>query len=213
MSLAQGNTALSQVIYQTEDKHIALGDMFAEAESVSLVDNHSDKISYNYLGLGALFAAGAFVSSSDSGSTSSGRLLINDAQASFTPIDLEVSALRTIEEYTTDSSPLTQASYTEAGVMGVTVGDANDNILGNSGRYADQIIHGLGGSNTITGGKGNDLINGGTGNHTLSGGDGKDTFKYSHLDLMTATMSDTITDFSVTDDILDLSGVGWFWGC
>ena len=95
-----------------------------------------------------------------------------------------------------------QGDSLEAGVM---VGDANDNVLGNSVSNADQIIHGLGGSDTITGGKGDDLINGGTGNNTLTGGDGKDTFRYSHLDLSTAAVSDTITDFSETDDALDLS--------
>ena len=120
MSLAQGNIALSQIIYQAEDKHIALGDMFAEAESVSLEDNDSDNIGYSLLGLGALFAAGALVASSGSGSNSSDRLLVNDAQASSTPMNAEVSALQKIEDYTTGSSALTQATYTEAGISGVT---------------------------------------------------------------------------------------------
>ena len=88
---------------------------------------------------------------------------------------------------------------------GIIVGDDTADTLGDSGSNADQIIHGLGGSDTITGGSGHDLIYAGDGDNTLTGNEGVDTFVYSNLRLWRASVSDTITDFDLNEDILDLS--------
>jgi len=102
----------------------------------------------------------------------------------------------------------------------VTVGDDVDNELDLSGETKEQIIHGLGGADTIdggsaddiiTGGAGDDIITGGAGDDTLTGHGGSDTFKYSY----TNAGADTITDFefgnpddaTVDKDIIDLSSL------
>ena len=66
-----------------------------------------------------------------------------------------------------------------------------------------QIMHGLGGNDSITGGTRDDLIVGGAGDDTLSGGSGSDTFRY----YFTNEGNDTITDFIVGSggDTLDIS--------
>ena len=67
--------------------------------------------------------------------------------------------------------------------------DSNENIMG--GTQAD----------VIKGGAGSDVIDGGAGNDTLTGGAGKDYFAFSNH-----TGDDTITDFTVGEDKIDLSG-------
>ena len=71
----------------------------------------------------------------------------------------------------------------------------------------DVSVHGAG-ATVITGTAQNDWIAGGDGDDTLTGGAGEDSFVFRQADLLGAgsDASDTITDFSVTDnDHLDLS--------
>ncbi|MGD1925036.1 MAG: beta strand repeat-containing protein [Paracoccaceae bacterium] len=67
----------------------------------------------------------------------------------------------------------------------------NDNLLGTSG--SDEILA-LGGSDTV---------DGGTGNDTFTGGAGADTYRFENGDGI-----DTITDFEVGTDQIDLRGLG-----
>jgi Ca2+-binding RTX toxin-like protein len=60
-------------------------------------------------------------------------------------------------------------------------------------------ITGNSGNNQLNGGAGNDTLNGGSGADTLTGGAGKDIFKFT-----TAGHVDTITDFIVADDTIQL---------
>ncbi|MEH2181179.1 hypothetical protein [Nostoc sp.] len=62
-------------------------------------------------------------------------------------------------------------------------------------------INGYEGNDTLIGGSGNDYLVGGGGNDILTGGTGRDTFvlNYSDGDI------DTITDFSVYDDRLEIT--------
>ncbi len=76
--------------------------------------------------------------------------------------------------------------------------DFGDHLTGNS---QANVITGGAGNDVINGGGGNDTLIGGLGNNTLTGGDGADTFKY----LAGNTGHDTITDFTVGTDKLDLS--------
>ncbi|WP_407334053.1 hypothetical protein [Enterovibrio sp. 27052020O] len=77
----------------------------------------------------------------------------------------------------------------------VLVGDDNVNT-----------IRGFGGDDYIDGGLGNDLITGGAGSDDMFGGEGSDTFIFLQNDVGQNTI-DTIMDYSVTDDIIDLSDI------
>ncbi len=81
------------------------------------------------------------------------------------------------------------------------------NIQGNSGNNylagtqgSDQ-IYGYEGDDTLIGGAGNDYLVGGSGNDILTGGSGRDTFVLNY----SGGGIDTITDFSVSDDVLKVT--------
>ncbi|WP_375501715.1 calcium-binding protein [uncultured Nostoc sp.] len=74
----------------------------------------------------------------------------------------------------------------------------NNNLTGTSGN--DQ-IYGYAGNDTLKGGAGNDYLEGGSGNDNLTGGSGRDTFVFD----CSGGGIDTITDFSVRDDILKIT--------
>lgn len=74
-----------------------------------------------------------------------------------------------------------------------------DNIISGDG---DDFLKGSSGDNVIIGGAGDDVIRGLTGEDTLTGGQGADTFVFRTFDLSSA---DTITDFDIINDALDLS--------
>ncbi|MEA5504711.1 calcium-binding protein [Halotia wernerae UHCC 0503] len=89
--------------------------------------------------------------------------------------------------------------------------DFNDTIIGNS---SDNILVGGAGNDAINGDKGNDiligdagddLLNGGLGNDTLTGGAGRDRFGFSRA----SDGIDTITDFTVADDLIEISAAGF----
>ncbi len=60
-------------------------------------------------------------------------------------------------------------------------------------------ITGNSGNNQLDGGAGNDTLDGGAGTNSLTGGAGKDIFKF-----ITASHTDTVTDFIVVDDTIQL---------
>jgi Ca2+-binding RTX toxin-like protein len=96
----------------------------------------------------------------------------------------------------------TGVTYTGANAVDTVTGSDNaDTISGNAG--AD-IIAGGDGNDIISGGDGNDSLTGGDDDDTLTGGDGDDTFFFS---VIGSNGSDTITDFTVADDDLDLDDV------
>ena len=78
------------------------------------------------------------------------------------------------------------------------IGNEYDNVL-TGGRGADTLLGGAG-NDTLIGDKGADLLNGGRGNDTLTGGAGADKFVFSTL-----SGTDTITDFEIGVDVIDLS--------
>ena len=81
------------------------------------------------------------------------------------------------------------------GVIGSAYGDTL------TGAGANDYLEGAGGNDVIGGGGGNDVILGDTGNDQLTGGAGLDIFRVSVGDGV-----DTIADFSVQDDTLDIYG-------
>lgn len=72
---------------------------------------------------------------------------------------------------------------------------------------ADEVIVGDGGDNTLTGGTGNDILAGAAGSDILTGGGGNDLFIWHNGDEATvaAPHNDTVADFTVGEDTLDLS--------
>ncbi|MDV3350047.1 calcium-binding protein, partial [Leptothoe sp. LEGE 181152] len=66
----------------------------------------------------------------------------------------------------------------------------------------DVVVSGGLGNDEITGGTGNDSLNGGSDDDLLTGGLGSDTFRFE-----SNSGNDVVTDFSVTDDILDVEAI------
>ncbi|MBD2500053.1 choice-of-anchor I family protein [Anabaena azotica] len=75
----------------------------------------------------------------------------------------------------------------------------NDTLIGGNG---NDVIWGGAGADSLNGGNGNDTLIGGLGKDTLTGGSGSDRFVYNAFNEGT----DTITDFTTNQDILDLRG-------
>lgn len=84
-----------------------------------------------------------------------------------------------------------------AGNDTVFASGGNDRVEGGEG---DDFLYSGTGVDTVLGGAGNDTIFGGPGDDSFTGGTGEDTFSFTVGD-----GNDTITDFSVQDDVLDLS--------
>ena len=77
-------------------------------------------------------------------------------------------------------------------------GLGNDRLLG---RNNDDMLFGDEGNDLLSGGRGNDILVGGLGNDTLKGGDGSDLFV-----LAKDGGFDTIQDFEIGQDVIQLSG-------
>src|SRR5204863_60309 len=120
-------------------------------------------------------------------------------------------------------SGYTLAANVENGTITTTTGltltgNALNNILtGNSG---NDTLDGGAGADTMVGGLGNDTLNGGVGADTLNGGDGSDILVggagndtltgSAGADFFVASNNggaDTVTDFAVGTDKLDMRGV------
>lgn len=86
-------------------------------------------------------------------------------------------------------------------------GDNNANTL--QGTAGNDTILGLGGNDTITGLGGNDTIDGGLGKDVMTGGEGADIFKFSGITHSLESALDRITDFDITKDKIDLTGLGF----
>lgn len=71
---------------------------------------------------------------------------------------------------------------------------------------ARQIVRGGFGNDQLSGAAGDDVISGGAGQDALTGGAGKDRFVFGAVD----TDKDIITDFDMTQDVIDLSA--FYWG-
>ena len=80
----------------------------------------------------------------------------------------------------------------------VLTGTATDDAL--TGTADDDVIHGFDGDDTLAGGAGDDILLDGAGSDTLTGGTGADSFL-----LALDGARDTITDFDLGQDQLDLS--------
>ena len=87
-------------------------------------------------------------------------------------------------------------------VNGLTItGNNGINTLTGTG-FADTII-GNSGNDILVGGLGNDVLRGGLGKDTMTGGAGLDTFRFETAP-SASTNLDTIVDFSLADDTIEL---------
>ena len=88
----------------------------------------------------------------------------------------------------------------------VILSSSADNHTGTS---ASETLLGRKGDDTINGGAGDDYIDGGQDEDRLTGGDGADTFRFAHASdsVHTGGKFDQITDFTVNEDMIDLSGM------
>lgn len=107
-----------------------------------------------------------------------------------------------------DGSDIDQSAQTDdvellGGDTGVTLtsGAGDDRIVGGNG--GDTLIGGEG-DDEIIGGGGADIIQGGVGSDILTGGAGDDVFVWSEI---SPGATDTITDFTVSEDKIDLRDV------
>ncbi len=80
-------------------------------------------------------------------------------------------------------------------------GAGDDSLLGGAG---DDLLFSGAGADTVNGGAGSDTIWGGGGDDLFTGGSGADVFAFG-----TAHGFDTITDFDVSEDILDVQSAGF----
>jgi len=92
----------------------------------------------------------------------------------------------------------TAAGINQTGTFG------NDTITGGTGNDS---LNGSSGNDRLSGLGGNDTLFGSTGNNTLVGGTGNDSYVW-----LNTTNVNTITDFSVTDDTIRVSGSGFEGG-
>ncbi len=84
-------------------------------------------------------------------------------------------------------------------------GSGNDTIEGNRG---DDAVYGGSGSDTINGNDGNDTIIGGYGGDQLTGSNGDDIFVYLSAIDSNSTQFDTIIDFTLGTDKINLAALG-----
>lgn len=107
----------------------------------------------------------------------------DEAQSAPVQISLDVSD---------DSDDIDQSSATDDSYL--VGGDAGINLTGGEG------------DDLIVGGDGDDVLIGGLGSDILTGGDGSDIFKWT-VDSVDEGAVDTITDFTVNEDSIDLREV------
>jgi hypothetical protein len=94
--------------------------------------------------------------------------------------------------------------YGFATADGLAGGAGNDTLYGLAG--ADRLV-GDSGRDRLWGGAGDDLVIGGRGNDTLWGGAGSDVFQYAGSRSRGLDGRDTINDFEVGSDVLQLVGI------
>jgi hypothetical protein len=107
----------------------------------------------------------------------------DEAQSAPVQISLDVSG---------DNDDIDQSSATDDSYL--VGGDTGINLIGGEG------------DDLIVGGDGDDVLIGGLGSDILTGGDGSDTFKWT-VDSVDEGAVDTITDFTVNEDMIDLREV------
>ncbi|WP_298965654.1 cadherin-like domain-containing protein [uncultured Roseibium sp.] len=130
---------------------------------------------------------------------------------------VDISKFSSFEKLNAESNTLNATTASElidagAGDDNIAAGAGDDFVLGGdgadtlSGGAGADMLQGGAGDDVLEGGADNDVLTGGAGNDLLTGGTGQDVFAPSRDSLGT----DTITDFEVGIDRIDLSAIGAF---
>lgn len=114
------------------------------------------------------------------------------------PLALPEQKLRDVHDYL-------NSKWGDAVIWDLSTGLKSVTLSGGSSSNP-QIIRGGHGDDVLGGGSADDIISGGPGADVLSGGAGRDRFVFGGVD----TGSDTILDFDMALDVVDLSAL--FWG-
>jgi len=108
-------------------------------------------------------------------------------------------------DLSTGEATLGGNTQTLSGIEDIVAGGGNDLI---NGDVSDNYIRADSGDDTVSSGGGNDTLEGGYGADCLTGGSGNDIFVYSSIyESNTLGSADTIADFVIGDDIIDLSRI------
>jgi VCBS repeat-containing protein len=124
--------------------------------------------------------------------------IVKETSALVTEIDSVSSSINYTLTANVENLTLTGSAIKGAGnaLDNVLTGNAGANDL-RGGAGADT-VNGGAGADSLFGNSGADILNGGTGNDILNGGTGNDIFQ------LTSLSKDTITDFSVINDTIQL---------
>ncbi|WP_440409712.1 calcium-binding protein [Neorhizobium petrolearium] len=121
------------------------------------------------------------------------------------PEEITLTEARDVVSYSAEDHPMLVAALGgNDRITGSRFGDLLDGGMGDDhlrGGVGDDEIIGGAGRDNLHGGAGDDVLSGGAGRDTLAGGDGGDTFLF---DLLGRANSDKITDFSSTNDLIQL---------
>jgi Ca2+-binding RTX toxin-like protein len=103
------------------------------------------------------------------------------------------------------SIALLAANVEKLALTGVAAVNGTGNTLANTitGNAVANTLSGSGGNDRLLGSGGNDVLRGGTGRDTLTGGTGLDKYDFNSA-LNAATNKDTITAYSLADDLIRL---------
>ncbi|MBW4577797.1 MAG: calcium-binding protein [Aphanothece sp. CMT-3BRIN-NPC111] len=100
---------------------------------------------------------------------------------------------------------LENLTLTGTGAINGTGNTLNNTITGNA---ANNTLNGGAGNDILLGGMGDDMLVGGFGNDILTGGGGRDRISFNSAN----QGIDTITDFVIVDDTIDISAAGFGGG-
>lgn len=100
----------------------------------------------------------------------------------------------------TTQATLGSGSDTFSSIENLYGSNYNDTLSGSSGA---NLLYGAAGNDVLSGASGNDTLRGGAGNDKLTGGAGVDIFRFD-VALDAATNKDTVVDFSLADDVIQL---------
>lgn len=142
-----------------------------------------------------------------------GRVTLTSVETTITTVDASANTGGVTFNAGASTAAVTATGGSGNDVLNFANATATSVVTANGGAGND-IITGGAAADVLSGGEGNDILTGGANGDTLTGGAGDDVFDYNALTdsgltgggTITTTV-DTITDFNVGNDTIDLSGI------